>query len=231
MNAMKKIFTYPLLLAATISLSACQTTGSDRMADSKEKISTEERIDSAIEKAAITASQSGSTSARLLALEKQYKRNSNDPAYALAYARGLRHAGYLNRASMILEPFAKDENAVAGAKTEMSMVALGLGNYDLAEKYAQQAVIQDPADHYAFQNLGIALDAKEMHPEAERAFRKGLENWEGDPTTIMNNLALNLATQGFIDEAIEVLERAKALSPNRIEIERNLRIIRTLNER
>ncbi len=47
----------------------------------------------------------------------------------------------------------------------------------------------------------------------------------------MNNLALNLATQGFIDEAIEVLERAKALSPDRIEIERNLRIIRTLNER
>ena len=230
MNAMKKIFTYPLLLAATVALSACQTTG-DRMADSKQKISTEERIDAAIEKAAISASKSGSTSARLLALEKQYKRNSTSPPHALAYARGLRHAGYLNRASIILEPYAKDENAVAGAKTEMSMIALGLGNYDLAEKYAQQAVIQDPTDHYAFQNLGIALDAKEMHPEAERAFRKGLEHWEGDPTTIMNNLALNLATQGFIEEAIEVLERAKALSPDRIEIERNLRIIRTLNER
>ena len=113
----------------------------------------------------------------------------------------------------------------------MSMIALGLGNYDLAEKYAKEAVIQDPTDHFAFQNLGIALDAKEMHPEAERAFRKALENWEGDPTTIMNNLALNLATQGFIDEAIEILEKAKALSPDRIEIERNLRIIRTLNER
>ena len=91
--------------------------------------------------------------------------------------------------------------------------------------------MQNPQDYLAYQNLGIALDAKEMHPEAERAFRKGLEHWKGDPTTIMNNLALNLATQGFIDEAIEVLERAQALSPDRIEIERNLRIIRTLNER
>ncbi len=228
---MKKIHTYPLLLLATVSLAACQTTGSDRMSDSKQPISTQDRIDAAVEKAAITASQNGSASGTLLALEKQYKRNSSDPAYALAYARGLRQAGYLNRASLVLEPFAKSDKAIAGSKTEMSMIALGLGNYDLAEKYAQQAVIQNPSDHFAFQNLGIALDAKEMHPEAERAFRKGLEHWQGDPTTIMNNLALNLATQGFIEEAIEVLERAKALSPDRIEIERNLRIIRTLNER
>ncbi len=228
---MKKIHTYPLLLLATVSLAACQTTGSDRMSDSKQPISTQDRIDAAVEKAAITASQNGSASGTLLALEKQYKRNSSDPAYALAYARGLRQAGYLNRASLVLEPFAKSDKAIAGSKTEMSMIALGLGNYDLAEKYAQQAVIQNPSDHFAFQNLGIALDAKEMHPEAERAFRKGLEHWQGDPTTIMNNLALNLAPQGFIEEAIEVLERAKALSPDRIEIERNLRIIRTLNER
>ena len=47
----------------------------------------------------------------------------------------------------------------------------------------------------------------------------------------MNNLALNLATQGFVDEAIEILERAQKISPDRIELERNLRIIRTLNER
>ncbi len=113
----------------------------------------------------------------------------------------------------------------------MSMIQLGLGNYEFAENHAKEAIIQHPEDYQAYQNLGIALDAKEMHTEAERAFRKGLEYWKGDPTTIMNNLALNLATQGFIDEAIEVLERAKALSPDRIEIERNLRIIRTLNER
>jgi len=228
---MKKIHNLPLLLMATVSLAACQTTGSSRVSDSKEKISTQDRINNAIEKVAITASKNGSTSANLIALEKQYKRNSSDPTAALNYARSLRHTGYINRASIILEPFAKDKDAIAGTKTEMSMIALGLGNYDLAEKYAQEAVIQDPTDHFAFQNLGIALDAKEMHPEAERAFRKALENWEGDPTTIMNNLALNLATQGFIDEAIEILEKAKALSPDRIEIERNLRIIRTLNER
>ncbi len=220
---------YLVMTVAAISLGACQTTGSDKALDAK--ATQTERIDSAMEKAAITASSKGSKSATLFALEKQYKRNSDNPAYALSYAQALRHAGFLNRASIVLSPFAKGDDAPLGTKTEMSMIALGLGDYDMAEKYAQNAIIQNPSDHYAYQNLGIALDAKEMHPEAERAFRKGLEHWQGDPTTVMNNLALNLATQGFIEEAIEVLEKAKALSPDRIEIERNLRIIRTLNER
>ena len=219
----------PLLFIAIIALAGCQTT--NRAADSYTSSSHEQRLDAAIEKAAIQASRSGSSSARLLALEKQYKRNSDKPAYALAYTQGLRQAGYLNRAAIILKPFADEEEALIGVKTEMSMIALGLGNYDGAERYAQEAILQDPGDHYAYQNLGIALDAKEMHPEAERAFRKGLEYWEGDPTTIMNNLALNLATQGYIDDAVGVLEKAKKISPDRIEIERNLRIIRTLNER
>lgn len=229
---MKKIHTYPLILLAGISLTACGSTlKAPSLKSGTPDLSKQERIDSAIEKAAINASNAGSSSARLVALEKQYKRNSDDPAYALAYAKGLRHAEHLDRAAIILEPFAKREQSMPGVKTEMATIALALGNYDKAEKYAQAAIIQNPSDHLSYQNLGISLDAKEMHPQAERAFRKGLEHWEGNPTTIMNNLALNLATQGFIEEAIEVLEKAKAISPDRLEIERNLRIVRTLNER
>ncbi len=217
-----------VLVMVAGQLAACQTIEGDAPQTS---LSKQERLDNAIERVAVSASLRGSANAKLVALEKRYKRNSSKPAYALRYARELRKTNHLNLAATILEPFADAQDSYRGVKTEMSMIALGLGNYDSAENYAKQAVIQDPIDYEAYQNLGIALDAKEMHPEAERAFRKGLENWKGDPTTIMNNLALNLATQGFIDEAIEVLERAKALSPDRIEIERNLRIIRTLNER
>ncbi|PCI57143.1 MAG: hypothetical protein COB36_02435 [Alphaproteobacteria bacterium] len=225
---MKKFTRYMVLVIAIGQLTACQTTSSNSVETTKKSGDISERVESALEKVALS---NGSKTASLLSLEKKYKRNSTDPMKALAYAKGLRHANYLNRASLILTPFTKSGDAYPGINTEISMIALGLGNYDSAETYAQQAILQNPEDHNAYQNLGIALDAKEMHPEAERAFRKGLEHWKGDPTTIMNNLALNLATQGFIDEAIEVLERAQALSPDRIEIERNLRIIRTLNER
>ncbi len=225
---MKKITRYMVLAIAIAQLTACQTTGSDPVETTKTPDNVSERIEAALEKVALS---NGSKTAGLISLEKKYKRNSEDPMKALAYAKGLRQANYLNRASLILTPFTKAGDAYPGINTEMSMIALGLGNYDSAELYAQHAILQNPEDHNAYQNLGIALDAKEMHPEAERAFRKGLEHWKGNPTTIMNNLALNLATQGFIDEAVEVLERAQALSPDRIEIERNLRIIRTLNER
>ncbi len=228
---MKKIRHYVVLTIAVGQLTACQTTNFFGTPTAEKPSNVSQRIDTAIEKAAIDASQKGSMTGALIALEKQYKRNSDDPATALAYARGLRQANHLNRASMVLSNFAQTEETYPGIKTEMSMIELGLGNYNSAEKYAKEAVAQNPEDYHAYQNLGITLDAKEMHPEAERAFRKGLEHWQGNPTTIMNNLALNLATQGFIDEAIEILERAKSLSPDRIEIERNLRIIRTLNER
>ena len=225
---MKRISKVLVLAIAAGQLAACQTTGTTQD-QSKPSASKQDRIDAAIEKA---ASKTNSQSGKLIALEKRYKRASDSPENALAYARALRHANYLNRAAIVLSPFSKKgQDAATGINTEMSMIALGSGHYDMAEEHAKTAILQNPEDYNAYQNLGIALDAKEMHPEAERAFRKGLEHWQGDPTSIMNNLALNLATQGFVDEAIEVLERAQALSPERIELERNLRIIRTLNER
>ncbi len=167
----------------------------------------------------------------LATAEKRYKKTPSDPKAAYDYAKALRHADFANQASTILMPFAREKNTIPGLKSEMAAIELALGNFDSAEEFGKQAVRQDPTDYLAYQNLGISLDAKQMHPEAERAFRKALEHWQGDPTVIMNNLALNLASQNFIDEAIEVLEKAKALSPDRMEIERNLRIVRTMKER
>lgn len=210
---MKQLSKYLVLTLAAAQLAACTTTGSTSATDPKGQ-TTEIKSDGS-----------------LASLELQYKRNSAAPEAALAYASALRKENYQDRAKTVLAPFAREKKAIPGIKSEMAAIELALGNHDAAENYAKQAVVQDPADYLAYQNLGVALDAKGMHPEAERAFRKGLESWKGDPTSIMNNLALNLATQGFIEEAVEILEKAKALNPDRIEIERNLRIVRTMNER
>lgn len=216
-----------LLLIAVLFLSGCQTTGTpDRASDEYS------RLDSAIEEAIIkTAEKGGSPKAEFIILEKKYKRDSSNPSYALAYAQALRKRGAYARAATILKPFSDQDLPFSGVNTEMSVIALEQGDYDMAEIYAQLSVVQDPKDYTAYRNLGITLDAKEMHIEAERSFRKSLEYWVGDPTSTMNDLALNLATQGDIESAIEMLECAKKLSPDRVEIERNLRIIRTLNER
>lgn len=221
---MKKINSFLLLGTACITLAAC---GAGNTPPPSDKSS---QIDSVLERAGREASANGHTEQSLAILENRYKRNSSDEMLAIEYAEALRELEYLNRASIVISPFARSENGSLAAKNEFAAVQLALGNYTVAEDFSKQVIIQDPENHTAFQHLGIALDAQGMHEEGERAYRKALEFWEGDPTTIMNNLALNLATQGYLDEAIEILQKAKSIAPHRTDVERNLRIVTTLKE-
>lgn len=214
-----------LLSASCIALAACQTTGSGTGSNDHTA-----QIDNVLERMAGTASSQGHTEQSLAILENRYRRNSNDENLAIEYARALREMQYLNRASMVAAPFARREDASNAAKNEFAAIQLALGNYTVAEDFSKQVIRDDPQNHTAFQHLGIALDAQGMHEEGERAYRKALEYWDGDPTAIMNNLALNLATQGYVDEAVEILQKAKSIAPHRMDIERNLRIVTTLQE-
>ena len=99
-----------------------------------------------------------------------------------------------------------------------------------SETAARKAIKADNNNYRAWHILGIALDAEQKHPEAQTAFEKALSMWKGDAVPVMNNLALNLAAQGQTDKALEMLYAAKKKDPSRVEIERNIRIIRTLNE-
>lgn len=217
-----------MTVAACALLTACQTAGTANNPNSSYQYGS--KIDSALQRAASNAAASGHSKQSLAYLEKIYKRNSSDPQAAIEYAAGLREADYLQQANMVLTPFADDSKATGDVKREYAALQLALGNYDLSEQYAQQAILMNEEDALAYQYLGISLDAREMHEEAERAFRKGLDHWKGDPTNIMNNLALNLASQGFFQEAIEILRKAQSVSPHRIEIERNLRIVTALQQ-
>ena len=213
------------MASACALLAACQTTGTPSAETSRSA-----KIDSALERAARTAAAQGERNQSSSYLEKIYKRNTDDPVAATNYAAALREADYLDRAALVLAPFADDPASPSEAKTEYAAVMLAKGDYERAEKYAQKAVLQDETNGRAYHYLGIALDAQSMHPEAERAFRKALDYWEGDPTSIMNNLALNLAAQEHLTEAIEILYKAQSVSPNKREVERNLRIVTALME-
>lgn len=212
-----------LALGVCTALTACQTAQS--VDNSHLNTSA---VDSVMERAALYAHTPSNNS--LPYLERTYKKHPDDEKAAVDYAIGLRENGNLDRAAVVLEPFAKAKTASSMALSEYAAVHLAEGDYEAAEKYAQKAVLADEANFKAFHRLGIALDAQGMHPEAERAYRKGLELWQGDPTTIMNNLALNLASQGYLDESVEILRKAQDVSPGRKEIERNLRIVTALQQ-
>ncbi len=217
-------------VSACAILAACQTTGTPGASQGTYGDDTSSKIDTALKRAAHSAAATGERRQSVSYLEKIYKRNSDDPIAAANYAGALREGDYINRAAVVLAPFADDPNAPAITKTEYAAVQLALGNYESAEKYAQKAVLLNEQDGRAYHYLGIALDAQGSHKQAERAFRKGLDNWHGDPTSIMNNLALNLTSQEYLDEAIEILKKAQAVSPNKVEIERNIRIVTALQE-
>ena len=214
---------FMLIASTSIFLTACQTAQSVNTPTQ----SRAEAVDAAMER---SGTKVDSDAKPLSVAEEAYKRNSDDEKAALDYAAALRKNDFLNRAAIVLKPFAAKEDSSSAVKTEYAAIALAQGQYQDAEKYAQKAIVQDDKNAEAYHYLGIALDARGEHEKGERAFRKGLDLWEGDPTTIMNNLALNLASQGYLDEAAEILHKAKSIAPYRAEVERNLRIITALQQ-
>lgn len=214
----RNLLTPMLVLAAASSLSACTTTAT----------SGDAKMNAVLERAAYTAESEGRTDQSVAILEQMYKRNSSDPATAMRYAKALRQQGYHNRAALVLKPFASAPAAEPAVLIEYSSVLAAMGSYKEAEEIARKAVVAAPTSGQAYHVLGIALDAQGHHEQAHVAFEKGLEHWEGDPSPILNNMGLNLAAQGFLDEAIETLRKAMDTAPNRMEIERNLRIVSAL---
>ena len=220
-----------LLLLCTTALAACQTTSSS----TPQTISEGDAIDNALKQAAITAAVQGDKEKSLAIVERLYRRNSTDPELALLYSQALRKEGRLTRAALVIQPHATAVNINAEHKptllTEYAAVLAAMGDYEKAEYYARQAVLAAPELGRPYHILGLALDAQGHHPEAEIALRKAIDRWQGDPTPVLNNLGLNLAAQGFLDQAVEILRKAQSAAPNREEIERNLRIVSALNSR
>ena len=214
------------ILCALLSLilAGCQTTST---VDSKGH---ETSIDAALQRAVDKTVKNGQGAQSMVYLEKIYKRNSEDANAAVNYARALRHNNYLLRALTVLSPFADDADALSSVQNEYAAIQLAQGNYAVAERYARKARVKEADNPLANHYLGIALDAQGDHIEAEKAFRKALDVWEGDPTSVMNNLALNLASQNKLDDALSILQKGQSIAPHKVEIERNIRIVKALKE-
>jgi len=227
MKDMKKMTTTrllvnTLLVSSALMLAACQTTGTTG------KTTSTDPVDAALQRAS-TEGQTGGAPESLASIERLYKQDSSNPNLAVRYARALRDNGRMTRAAMVLNPLIENpKTKTGGVVTEYAAVQASMGNYEQAEKYARSAILMDQNSAEAYHVLGIALDAQGFNKQAEVAFRKALDNWSGDPSPVLNNLGLNLAAQGFLDESISTLHRAAALAPNKVEIERNLRIVQAL---
>jgi Flp pilus assembly protein TadD len=182
------------------------------------------RIDAALQRAASQSAHQQS----LPFLQTLYARNSSDVNAALNYASALRQAGQADQAALILAGFANTENAPESVLIEYSAIQLALSNYVAAADYASGVLKDDDEHAQAYHYLALAFEALGRHEAAETAFRGALQNWAGDPVPVLNNLALNLATQRKLDESVELISRAAALAPQRADIQSNRLLIQKL---
>jgi len=207
-----------LCLAAS-SLTACSTTEDGAPPETS------------ISKPAGSSVLYGDRRDKLSFIEAQHKKNPTDKVVAARYGKALREAGQYKEAKSVLIPLSNAPEVSTLANTELSAVYLSEAQFEKAESSARKAIKADENNYRAWRNLGNALDAQEKYKEGEEAFRKALSLWKNDDKVpVMNNLALNLAAQGYTDQALAMLYDAQKIDPNRVEIERNIRIIRTLNE-
>lgn len=221
-----------LLSLSVLVLSACaaKTHKAVTTKDSMNPAFKTSAIDKAMEKALQQSEASGNTQETLTLLAQIQNRAPDDPKLAARYAYALREDEQIKKAIQVLTPFSSGKNKDIDAVTENAMAHLSLGDFKTAEKLASEGIKMDEKNARAYLALGTAQDAQGNHQEAEISFREGIKYWSGNSAPILNNLALNLASQGHLEEALSLIKKAQVEAPNNIELERNKRIISTLLE-
>jgi len=165
--------------------------------------------------------------------------DKNTPAHALRYATLLRKSGDAALALKIIGPYAENEdgsvmaNATPALLNEAAACHIALAEFAQAEKLLTVSLKASPAQPQeadAENLMGIVLDEKGAHKDAEQMYRSALADWQGNPTTVMNNLALSLASQGMFDQSLDTLRQALVMAPDKEEIARNIQIISELRD-
>lgn len=139
-----------------------------------------------------------------------------------------------NRMSYLFFKMGDPENAVAEARTALSMdprnaeaykvLGLGLsagGQYDAALHAFEESLVRQPDSPDVYQNMGITFREKGDLVRAAGAYRKALQLrpnfWEAH-----NNLGMVLREQHKYPEAIAEYREAKRLAPDQPAIRNNL---------
>jgi len=189
--------------------------------------------------AANNAITAGKTKEALGFYSKLYKEDPKNQDTALNYAQLLRKTGKPEQAAKVLSPFVngRDGELRDTAKpimlNEYAAANLELGKYGLAEDALNRVLEDKKAVRFqadADNLLGLVLDAKNQHKEAEQYYRLALEGWKGDPTAVMNNLGLCLAAQGMFDESLTMLRQALIKAPHNTEIAANIKMVSDLRK-
>ncbi|MBM3790151.1 MAG: tetratricopeptide repeat protein [Acidobacteria bacterium] len=100
-----------------------------------------------------------------------------------------------------------------GALMEQALAAVAGKDYEGGAALLKQVVQADPKDFEAWSELGTTLFMKGDHGEAEKAYRRALENRPGYPVALLNLGKLQVAQKKY-DAAVETLARMVGVYPD-----------------
>ncbi len=227
-----------IALLLTTTLAGCKT-ATDSAFDKSTSSMMGRRVESEarMSTAAALAIADNRTGDALLEYEKLYYSDRTVDSVAVNYAQLLRKTGKADKAARVLRPFIYEKNGrplkfpPPLVLNEYAANEIALGHFEEASKILDR-VLNDKkaADYHRDANnlQGVALDAQGQHAEAEKMFRMALDQWKGDKTSVMNNLALCLASQGKFDEALTILRQALIAAPHKEEVAENIQIVTDL---
>lgn len=197
--------------------------------------------------AAARAIEEGKTEEALLHYKHLYE-NGKNPIFSpnamnkdivLNYAQLLRKTGNAEKAVDIMTPFTqkrsgRDRDDIEPLfANEYAAALIETGEFARAEKIIDRVLEDATAKDFhadAHNLMGITLDAQGKNKDAEPYFRQSLETWKGDPTSVMNNLAMNLAMQGAFDESLTLLRQALVMAPQKSGIAHNIDLVTELRD-
>ncbi len=234
----QRAFFLTVSVLALLGLSACQKSDIPVVGQSLDSLTgrhteAEKRIAT---EAAVAIAQ-GKTAEALGQYKKLYEDNSYNKDIATNYAQLLRKNGRADEAEKVLHRLVFKNNGTMHKNVpplllnEYAAGQVELGKLEEAEKILN-LVLEDarakPYHNDAYNLMGITLDAKGEHKEAENMFRLALDSWKGDKTSVMNNLAMSLASQGLFDDSLMTLREALIMAPGKEEIARNIELVEKL---
>jgi Flp pilus assembly protein TadD len=134
--------------------------------------------------------------------------------------------GLRSKALESLAAALKGDNDQPEHLNDFGYILMNNGEYSRAVKYLKRAVKARPADQRFLNNLGMALVQTGKFDEAYKYFEKAMGEFDG-----RMNMATRLVRLGRDKEAIEHLEKCRALQPTNKDVLYPLTVLYTRNGR
>ncbi len=185
-------------------------------------------ISGALADAAAAAQESFDYQAAAGHFERLYKRQPDNIEALIGLARNLRYSGSVNQGLKVIRGGLRKHGETAVLLLELAKGQVAGSMYADASESIAKARRMDPDNWENYAVSGILKDRGGDLDGAQAEYRKALGISPGN-IAVLNNLALSLAQQGKLAEAIKILEKLALGEMSTFQTRQNLALLYSIN--